>query len=129
MRFITLSGIIALFLVLGVPSFAQAEQFLLVEEPLAKVYKELDPKSPLIKQVKKGEYLELVYDGETWHKVKIDGQIGWIEKRAGKIVDKQGGLPVFSVILFIIIAGGTLIGVLMYIQRNQAPKPAEVDDI
>lgn len=129
MRFITLSGIIALFLVLGVSSFAQAEQYLLVEEPLAKVYKELDPKSPLIKQVKKGEYLELVYDGETWHKVKVDGEIGWIEKRAGKIVDKQGGLPVVSIVLLILVAGGTLFGVLIYIQKNQAPKPVEVDDI
>jgi hypothetical protein len=129
MRFITLSGIIALFLVLGVSSVAQAEQYLYVEEPLAKVYKELDPKSPIIRQVKKGEYLELVYDGETWHKVKVDGQIGWIEKRAGEIVDKKGGLPVISIVLFIIIAGGTLIGVLLYIQKNQTPKPAEVDDI
>jgi len=129
MRFITLSGIIALFVVLGVSSVAQAEQYLLVEEPLAKVYKELDPKSPLIKQVKKGTYLELVYDGETWHKVKVDGQIGWIEKRAGKIVDKQGGLPVLSILLFILVAGGTIVGVLMYIQRNKTPSPMEVDDI
>ena len=129
MRFITLSGIIGLFVVLGISSVAQAENFLLVEEPLAKVYKELDPKSPLIKQVKKGEYLELVYDGETWHKVKIDGQIGWIEKRAGKIVDKQGGAPVLSILLFLLVAGGTIVGVLIYIQKNKTPSPAEVDDI
>ena len=129
MRFITLSGIIALFVVLGVSSVAQAEQYLLVEEPLAKVYKELDPKSPLIKQVKKGTYLELVYDGETWHKVKVDGQIGWIEKRAGKIVTDQGGLPVASILLFILVAAGTIIGVLMYIQKNKSPSLAEVDDI
>lgn len=128
MRFITLSGIIALFVVLGVSSVAQAEQYLLVEEPLAKVYKELDPKSSLIKQVKKGTYLELVYDGETWHKVKVDGQIGWIEKRAGKIVDKKGGLPLVSILLFILLAGGTIVAVLMFIQRNR-PSPVEVDDI
>jgi len=129
MRFITLSGIIALFVVLGVSSIAQAEQYLLVEEPLAKVYKELDPKSPLIKQVKKGTYLELVYDGETWHKVKVDGQIGWIEKRAGKIVDKKGGLPLISILLFILVAGGTIVGVLMFIQKNKSPSLVEVDDI
>lgn len=128
MRFITLSGIVALFVVLGVSSVAQAEQYLLVEEPLAKIYKELDPKSPLIKQVKKGTYLELVYDGETWHKVKIDGQIGWIEKRAGKIVDKQGGLPIVSIFLFILVAVITIVAVLMYIQRNKT-SPVEVDEV
>jgi uncharacterized ion transporter superfamily protein YfcC len=128
MRFIT-SSIIALFTVLCVSSLAQAAQYLLVEEQLAKVYKDLDPKSPLIKQVKKGEYLELIYDGTSWNKVKVDGQEGWIERRAGKIVDKQGGVPIAGIIFFIILLGGTLGVVGYYIQRNRTPSMVEVDEL
>ena len=128
MRFLTFSGIIALFVVLGVSSLVQAENFFLVEEPLAKVYKELDPKSPLIKQVKKGEYLELIYDGESWHKVRVDGKIGWIERRAGRIVEKKGGISVISLVLLILLAGGTLVAVIFFIAKNRTPSMAEVDE-
>lgn len=128
MRFITLSSIIAVFVVLGVSSIAQAENYFLVEEPLAKVYEELDPMSPLIKQVKKGEYLKLVYDGESWNKVEVDGKIGWIECRSGKIVDKKGGVSVVSIILLILIVGATFGGVYFYISKNRTPSMAEVDE-
>jgi hypothetical protein len=127
MRFITLSCMIAFFTVLCVSSQVQAGSFLLVEEPLAKVYKELDPKSPIIKQVKKGEYLEIIYDGTSWHKVKVDGQEGWIERRAGKIVDKQGGVPVGSILFLVLLAVGTLGVVFYFISKNRTPSMAEVD--
>lgn len=129
MRFVTISSLIALLTVLCVTSQIQAEGFVLVEEQLAKVYKDLDPKSPLIKQVKKGEYLELIYDGTSWNKVKVDGQEGWIERRAGKIVDKQGGVPVFSILFFILVAAATFGAVFYYIQKNRTQSPAEVDEV
>ena len=128
MRFITLSCMMALFVVLCVSSQARAASYLLVEEPLAKVYKELDPKSPIIRQVKKGEYLELIYDGTSWNKVKIDGQEGWIERRAGKIVDKKGGVPVTSVVLLLIVIGITIGGAFYYIAKNRTPSMVKVDD-
>ncbi|MBN1761015.1 MAG: SH3 domain-containing protein [Chitinispirillaceae bacterium] len=128
MRFITLSCMMALFTVLCVSSQVHATSYLLVEEPLAKIYKELDPKSPIIKQVKKGEYLELIYDGTSWHKVKVDGQEGWIERRAGKIVDKKGGVPVGSIVLLLIVAFGTLGAAFYYISKNRTPSLAQVDD-
>ncbi|MBN1575827.1 MAG: hypothetical protein JW913_04700, partial [Chitinispirillaceae bacterium] len=109
-----------------------ANQYLLIEEPLAKVYKDLDPKAPIIKQVKKGEYLDLVYDGTSWHKVIVEtpegAQEGWIERRAGKIVDKAGKVPVLQIILLILVVGGTLGGVLYYIQKNRTPSMVEVDE-
>jgi hypothetical protein len=114
MKFITGSAV-ALFIMLCVSTGVEAANYLLVEEPLAKIYRELDPKSPLIKQVKKGEYLDLVYEGTTWHKVKVDGQEGWIERRSGIIVDKQGGRHVLSVVFFILVAAGSLGGVGYYI--------------
>ncbi len=126
MRCLSLAVMIAVFATVG---GVQAAQYLYVEEPLAKIYQELDPKSEIIKQVKKGEYLELIYDGESWHKVKIDGRIGWIERRAGKIVDKQGGVSIGSVIFLLLLAGGTLGGVFYYIQKNRVPSMAEVDEV
>ena len=128
MRFITVSCLMALFAVLCVTSQVQAASYLLVEEPLAKIYKELDPKSPIIKQVKKGEYLEVIYDGTSWHKVKIDGQEGWIERRAGKLVEQKGGVPVGSIILLLLVAAVTIGGAFYFIAKNRTPSLAPVDD-
>lgn len=128
MRLATISSIIAFFMVLCVSSLALAGKYLLVEEQLAKVYKDLDPKSPIIKQVKKGEYLDLIYDGTSWNKVVVDGQEGWIERRAGKIVDRQGGVPVAGIIFFLIVAGGAIGGTIFYIQRNRTPAMVKVDE-
>lgn len=140
MRFITLSTMIAVLSVFYVGSFAQSDSiagasatekigYLLITEPFANVYERLDPMSPLIRQAKKGEYLELVYDGESWHKVKIDGKIGWVEKKAGKIVKNAGGVPVGSVIFLLIIIGGTIGGVYYFIQKNRAQSAGDDDDI
>ncbi|MBN1308214.1 MAG: hypothetical protein JXA18_09880 [Chitinispirillaceae bacterium] len=131
MRFVRSSSI-ALFSVLCVSSVVFANQYLLIEEQLAKVYKDLDPKAPIIKQVKKGEYLDLIYDGTSWHKVLVETpegvQEGWIERRAGKIVDRAGNVPVFQIILFLLVVGGTLGGVLYYIQKNRTPSMVEGDE-
>ena len=127
MKFITIS-IIALFSVFFGSAFAEATKYVLVEEPLAKVYKELDPKSALVKQAKKGDYLELIYDGTSWNKVKVDGQEGWIERRAGKIVDNQGGAPV-GLIIFFVLAGASFIGFMVFqMQKNRVKPAVEVDE-
>ena len=128
MRLATISSIIAFFMVLCVSSLALAGKYLLVEEQLAKVYKDLDPKSPIIKQVKKGEYLDLIYDGTSWNKVVVDGQEGWIERRAGKIVERQGGVPLAGIIFFLIVAGGAIGGSIYYIQKNRTPAMVKVDE-
>ncbi len=129
MRFKMISSVIALFTVLLVSSLVQAASYVLVEEPQANVYKELDPKSPLVVQAKKGDYLELVYNGTSWNKVLVDGQEGWIERRAGKIVENKGGVPVFAVVFFIIVIAGSLGGALFYIAKNHSKSMVEVDEV
>lgn len=119
---------IMLFLVASITN-AESKKYLLVEEQLAKVYKDLDPKSELIKQVKKGEYLELLYDGTSWHKVMVDGQVGWIERKAGKIVEKKGGIPLLGIIGFLIVAGGTIGYSIYLIKKQKAPSMVEVDEV
>ena len=131
MRFIR-SSCIALFSVLCVSSVVLASQYLLIEEQLAKVYQDLDPKAQIIKQVKKGEYLDLIYDGTSWHKVLVETpegvREGWIERRAGKIVEKAGGVPVLQIIFLFLIVGGTLGGVLYSIQKSRTQSMVEVDE-
>ncbi|MCX7727311.1 MAG: hypothetical protein N2053_10745 [Chitinispirillaceae bacterium] len=119
---------IVLFFVVSI-AHSEDKKYLLVEEQLAKVYKDLDPKSDLIKQVKKGEYLELLYDGTSWHKVMVDGKVGWIERKAGKIVEKRGGIPIFGIILFAIVAGGTIGYSIYLIKKQKAPSMVEVDEV
>jgi hypothetical protein len=130
MKFITTSSFIVLFTVFFGSTFAEATKYVLVEESLAKIYKELDPKSPLVKQAKKGDYLELIYDGTSWNKVKVDGQEGWIERRAGKIVESQGGAPIGLIIFFVLAGGGVLGFIGVQIAKNNKGKMAvEVDEV
>jgi len=135
MRFLTLSSIFAVLTVFCVSSFAQSDTkeeklgYLYITEPFANVYEKLDPMSALIRQAKKGEYLEVTYDGESWHKVKIDGKIGWVEKKAGKIVQTAGGAPVGSIIFLLIIIAGTIGVVFYFVQKNKASADGAGDDI
>jgi hypothetical protein len=127
----------ALISVVFMRSFVQAQEqpqqqqsigYLLVQEPFAKVYEQLDPMSPLIRQAKKGEYLEVVYNGESWNKVKIDGKIGWVEKKAGKIVAQPGGVSIGGIILLILVIFGSFGMVIYFIKKNQSPSASGVDE-
>lgn len=140
MRFLTLSSLFAVLSVFCISSFAQSDVaadaaekklgYLNITEPFANVYEKLDPMSPIIRQAKKGEFLEIVYDGESWHKVKIDGKIGWVEKKAGKIVANAGGVPVGAIIFLLLIIAGTIGVVYYFIQKNQkASADAAADGI
>lgn len=131
MRLLTLCTFIAIVSIFSIPSLAQSEVssgaenadgrigYLHVTEPFANVYERLDPKSPLIRQAKKGEFLELVYNGESWHKVKIDGKIGWVEKKAGDIVNDNNTTPVGAIIFLLIIVAGAIVVVFLVSQKNR----------
>lgn len=136
MRLLTLSAIIAIMSVFSINSFAQSDAetantrigYLYITEPFANVYEKLDPMSPLIRQVKKGEYLELVYNGESWNKVKVDGKIGWIEKKAGKIVNDTNSTPVGAIIFLLIIVGCAIVVVFLVNQKNRNSIAAGLDN-
>jgi hypothetical protein len=53
----------------------------------------------------------------------VDGQEGWIERRAGKIVDSQGGAPV-GLIVFFVLVGGTVLGFIGFQMQKNRGKPA-----
>jgi len=78
-----------------------------------------DPKSPIIRQTKQGEYLELLSQGESWLKVKADGREGFLEARNGKVVSSKIG-SVLALIMTIIVLLGCGGGIFFYIKKQKA---------
>jgi len=99
-------------------------RYVFVKKPSV-VYTKLDPKSEIIRMVKKGEYLELLRKGEngSWYEVKVDGRIGYLETKTGTVVDSQSG-KLITLLLFILILVGAAGGVLFYMKRQQLAPPS-----
>lgn len=112
---------LAVILMLGAASvFADDEEIRYVEvkKPFQNVYMKLDPKSEIIRQTKKGEYLELLSRGDSWYKVKVDGKEGYLEARAGKVVNKKGA-PIITFLLYLLVLAGCVFGVVLYVKKQQ----------
>ena len=95
-------------------------QYVEVKKAFQNVYTKLDPKSDIIRQTKKGEYLELVQEGLSggWYKVKVDGKEGYLEAKAGKIVNRKGA-QITMLLLFIALIGACAVAVVFYIKKQQ----------
>jgi hypothetical protein len=103
-------------------------QYVMVKKPSV-VYTRLDPKSEVIRMVKKGDYLELLSKGDLWFKVKVDGRVGYLETKTGKVVNRPGG-KLITLLLYVVILLGGAGGVVLYIKKQQiAPSAAgHIDD-
>ena len=97
---------------------AQTGKYVEVKVGYTNIYKQLDPKSEIIKQAKKGDRLELVFDGTSWYQVKINKSVGWIEKRSGEIVNSPRSTPFIPIIVTLILIGGITGGVVYYTKNN-----------
>ena len=82
----------------------EKEKYFEVKTPIANVYKALDPKSEIIKQVMVGERLEVIGEGTSWHNVLVDSKSGWIENQTGKIVYRKSSVFRFLFLLLLILA-------------------------
>lgn len=98
-----------------------------VRKPFQNVYTELDPKSDIIRQTKKGEYLELLSRGELWYRVKVDGREGFLETRAGRVVNKKGA-PIITFLLYLMVLGACVGGVVLYVRKQQRAAAIEAAD-
>lgn len=87
----------------------------------ANIYKELNnPLSEIVRQTRQGEYLKLLVEGESWLKVMVDGdKEGFLEVRAGKIVNSKIG-SVLALIMTIIVLLGCAAGIFFYIKKQKA---------
>jgi SH3-like domain-containing protein len=121
MRFITATGIVAALSVLVFsPAKAAATQYVQIAEPFVNVYEQLDPKSNVLKMVKKGDRLELDFAGDKWYKVKVGDQIGWVERTAGNVVEGSNSFStVLSIVLIGILLAATIYVVTVYIKKQK----------
>lgn len=121
MRFITLAGIAAVFsIAFFSPSKAAAMQYVQISDPFVNVYEKLDPKSSVLKMVKKGDRLELIYPGPIWYQVKVGDNIGWVERKAGVVVEGSNILSiVLSIAVVLVLLLGTIFGVMAYIKKQK----------
>jgi hypothetical protein len=70
--------------------------------------------------VKKGDRLELIYAGTSWYQVKVRDKIGWVERKAGFVIEGANIFsPIMSIVLIVLVLTGTIYGVSYYIRKNQ----------
>jgi SH3-like domain-containing protein len=121
MRSITIAALGAVFfsLLCFSPAIAAA-QYVQISDPFVNVYEQLNPKSNVLKMVKKGDRLELDFAGDKWYKVKIGDQIGWVERTAGHVVEGTNVFStVLSIVLIVALLAGTIYVVARYINKQK----------
>jgi hypothetical protein len=122
MRFITVSGIAAVIAIICFsPINASAAQYVQITEPFVNVYERLDPKSNVVKTAAKGERFELIFAGDKWYNVKVKSQMGWVERKAGRIIEGRSVVPMLlTIALIVALVGGTLYVVITYINKQKS---------
>jgi hypothetical protein len=123
MKSFTVTGCAALLaIVLLAPFSASASaQHVLITEPFVNVYERLDPKSNVLVMAKKGDRFELLYAGPLWYQVNVKNQIGWIERKAGRIVQGKNLLPVIlSIAVIFALLAATVYLVASHIKKQKS---------
>lgn len=100
-------------------SFAQTKQYVAVSSPFVNVYVNLDPKSMVIGQARKGDHLELIATGDSWYKVKMGTSEGWLEKRAGDVVNNPGSSSTIVIIIVLLFVAGAFGAISYYIYKSK----------
>ncbi len=121
MRFFPVSALAAMFCaVCFSPLKATATQYVQISDPFVNVYEKLDPKSSVLKMVKKGDRLELIYPGPIWYQVKVGDNIGWVERKAGSVVEGNGIFStVLSIALILVALAAMVYGVSVFIKKQK----------
>jgi len=117
MRSVSVTGFAAVLALLLLSPFsiaAATPQYVQITESFTNVYERLDPKSPVIIMAKRGDRFDLIYAGPLWYQVKVKDQIGWIERKAGRVIE---GKNVFSTILSIVLVCALLAGTFIIVSR------------
>jgi len=122
-RLVLLLTALCIAVVAVVPLDAKEErQSVEIQKPFANIYEYLDPKSTIIKQARKGETFELVYAGTSWFQVRVRERVGWLERRAGEVIDSPPvrilGVPIAVFAVFVALLVLTLFGVALVVFRQ-----------
>ena len=120
MRLLTISFLSIFTIILfSSNSFSQTKQYVAVSKSFVNVYKELDPKSMVVGQARKGDHLELIATGDSWYKVKMANSEGWLEKRAGDVVNNPGNSSTLLIIIVMLIVAGIFAGISFFIYKSK----------
>lgn len=107
-------------------------QYVEVKKHLSNVYVTLnDPKSEIITQVKKGERIQLLRTslGGSWYEVKVEGKVGYMEARNGKVVNSPGEKSIM-LLLFIVVLLAGVCGVVLWMKKQQiVPSKSAMNDL
>lgn len=93
----------------------------------ARVLSYLDPEAPILGMARKGDFLPLVGEGDSWCKVVFRDTIGWIEHRHGKVSENTNPFDLHLLLPIIIIIGIILLTVLVVfiiLRLKQKKNPA-----
>jgi hypothetical protein len=121
MKVLSFSTILTFFAVFCLSSAAVAgTQYVKVTKAFVNVYETLDPKSPVLKQAIKGDHLKLIYSGEKWYQVEIDTHAGWLERRAGIVVESANTSSIVSIILLVIVCLSIFIAAGYYVYKQKS---------
>jgi hypothetical protein len=125
MRLFTISVLfLASMLFISSDCTAQTKQFVSVTKPFVNVYQKLDPTSSVVGQARRGDHLELVAAGDSWYKVKMGTNEGWLEKRAGDVVNNSGNPSSVLVIIILLVVAGVFGAVSVYIYKSKTSASA-----
>jgi len=69
----------------------------------ARVLSYLDPEAPILGMARKGDFLPLIGEGDSWCKVEFRDTIGWIEHRHGKVTENTTTFDFNSLLPLIVI--------------------------
>lgn len=118
-----LSGLVLFIVVFATSSFGKTSGYVEITKPFVSVYKYLDPKSEIIIQASKNDHFELIYEGISWYQIKVNDNVGWVEKSAGEIVTTAGAtilsIPVGTFCFFLFLLIATITGTCLLIYRQK----------
>ena len=131
MRFFCLLGLTVLLTGVLFTSFGESNErnrFVRVTRHQANIWTDhTNPRGEIVRQTKKGEYLELLSEGESWYRVraqvrdadnKKSYRDGFIMARDGKVVNSKMGTTIMHILYVLILLGGAA-GIVLYVKKQK----------
>lgn len=124
MRLLTISLLLLTSVVVFTTKTFAQDQYVSVTSAFVNVYKDLDPQSAVVGTAHKGEYLPLLSIGDAWYKVKYRESEGWLEKRAGDVVNKAKGSSTQNIIIILLLVAIVAGGIAIYVYKSKIDETA-----
>ena len=100
-----------------------------ITSTIVPVHSELDPSSPVIKQLHKNDVYEIIGEGKLWIKVETsDNEFGWIPVSDCRVIDSQNSSilakPVKTILFTIIMILAIGLITIFFIRQNSSDETA-----